>query len=463
MECPNCRADNPDGENFCNNCGAQLAPSVAQVPLALEATAVPAVGSSSGTSGLLTPGMQLEHGRYVIEQVLGQGGMGAALLAKDTRVFDKQVVIKELITESSDPLQRQADLRNFEQEVKTLVDLDHPLVPKVTDSFQEGSYYFMVQNYVAGENLEERVERTHQALPEQEVLTYASQLLDILGYLESHRPPIIHRDIKPANIIIGAKDKRAHLVDFGIARADVARNARRKQTTALGTPGYAPPEQYQGNADIRSDLYALAATMHHLLTNRDPRNESPFAYPPARSLNPKLSPDIERVLKRALALDPDKRYQTAAAMKRMVDAILAQRFNMPRDTSSYLLDTSGSRTAQPTLSAGSGQQTQTWVGQSQTGYAAPPVSQVPPSSPPGIYPAPPILQQQQAGKGWVAQSVLLLLIVVLLAAFIIGLYLFSHHSPGAGGVTPPSSRYLISVTRVNFTLTIAHLFPSPRP
>src|SRR5207253_6383192 len=166
----------------------------------------------------------------------------------------------------------------------------------------------------------------------------ASQILDILDYLEhfeyddengNHRKtPIVHRDIKPANIIISSRNKRAYLVDFGIARADVAKSAKRKQTSALGTPGYAPPEQYQGNADPRSDLYALAATLHHLLTNRDPRNYPPFAYPPVRSLNLKLSPEIERVLNRALMIDITKRYQNAAAMKQDIDDILAQRFEV---------------------------------------------------------------------------------------------------------------------------------------
>jgi serine/threonine protein kinase/ABC-type branched-subunit amino acid transport system substrate-binding protein len=448
MKCPNCHADTPAGETFCSNCGAYLAPTVAHVPIAVGAGATPAAGSSSGTSGLLTPGTRLQNGRYVIEQVLGQGGMGAALLAKDTRIYDKLVVIKELITESIDPAERQEDIRNFEQEVKTLVDLDHPSVPKVTDHFQEGSHYFMVQDYVAGENLEERMGRISQPMPEREVLTYASQVLDILAYLEGHRPPIIHRDIKPANIIIGAKDQRAHLVDFGIARADVARNARRKQTTALGTTGYAPPEQYQGNADTRSDLYALAATMHHLLTNRDPRNEPPFAYPPARSLNPRLSPDIERVLNRALALDPNQRYQTAAAMKRMVDAILVQRFQVPSDTSSYLLGTPGPGAAQPP---------QPWRGQPSSppiyrGGPVQPLGGVLPSPPSGMYPAPPPLRQKQGGRSWIAASILLLLVVILIAAALfVGPSLFPQYPAGTGGTTPtaPPTRNPISVTQVH--------------
>jgi len=450
MQCPNCHADTPAGETFCSNCGAYLAPTPARVPLAVGAGATPAGGSSSGTSGLLTPGTWLQNGRYVIEKVLGQGGMGAALLAKDTRIYDKLVVIKELITESIDPAERQEDIRNFEQEVKTLVDLDHPSVPKVTDHFQEGAHYFMVQDYVAGENLEERMARTQQALPEREVLTYASQILDILAYLEVQRPPIIHRDIKPANIIIGAKDQRAHLVDFGIARADVARNARRKQTTALGTAGYAPPEQYQGNADTRSDLYALAATMHHLLTNRDPRNEPPFAYPAVRSLNPTLSPDIERVLNRALALDPNQRYQTAAAMRRMVDAILVQRFHLPGPP--------GPLAAQPVPAAGSRQPPQPWRGQPILSHPVPPVGAVPPSPPSGRYPAPPALRQQQGGRSWIAAGLLLLLVVILIAAALfVGPSLLPQRPIGTGGATaPPSASPTAPLARNPISVTQVH-------
>src|SRR5258708_11206166 len=184
------------------------------------------------------------------------------------------------------------------------------------------------------------MDRVNQPMKERDVLSYASQILDILDYLAQETPPIVHRDIKPANIIIGNKDKRAHLVDFGIAVENVARNVQRKQTSALGTPGYAPPEQYQGNADPRSDLYALGATLHQLLTNRDPCDFPPFAYPPVRTLNPRLSPEIERMLNRALMNDFSQRYQTAAAMKHDIDEILAQRFGVG-NTSIYTFATSG--------------------------------------------------------------------------------------------------------------------------
>src|SRR5258707_14153358 len=166
-------------------------------------------------------------------------------------------------------------------------------------------------------------------------------MLGCLDVLQQQTPTSFVYAFKSANIIIGSKDWRAALVDFGIARADVARNARRKQTSALGTPGYAPPEQYQDNADARSDLYALGATVHHVLTNRDPRNYPPFTYPPVRTLNRQLSPEVERVVARAVNNDITQRYQSAAAMKRDVDDILLKRFGVSGNISSYTLGTSG--------------------------------------------------------------------------------------------------------------------------
>lgn len=329
MECPYCKAENRDGVRYCGNCGKMIAP----------------VGSNVASARLLTPGSRLQGGRYIIKRVLGQGGMGAAMLATDNRLDSKLVVIKELISDNTDPTKLQDDVRNFKREVATLAHIDHPLVPNVTDHFQEGTRYFMVQEYVEGENLEQLMERVNQPMRERDALVYISQTLDVLDYLAQQTPPIVHRDIKPANSIIGAKDKRAHLVDFGIARADAAR----KQTTALGTPGYAPPEQYQGNADPRSDLYALAATLHYLLTNRDPRNHPPFIYPQVRLLNPQLSAEIERVLTRALNNDVNQRYQSAAAMKQDIDDILQNRFGIS-GSGNYVLGTSGPMSAIPPVS-----------------------------------------------------------------------------------------------------------------
>lgn len=365
MKCPYCATDNPVEENFCTNCGAYLDPTSDALTVVSNTNATATqvanpqsspylsgeVGSTSNgeerkTTSTLLPVWQLQNGRYVVEKVLGQGGMGAAVLARDTRVSNKRVVIKELVSDNTDPAQREADVRNFEREVETLAHLDHPLIPTVTDSFQEGTRYYMVQEYVAGENLEDRLDRLKGPLPEHDALLYASQVLTILDYLARQQPPIVHRDIKPANIIISSKDNLAHLVDFGIARAGEAKNLQRKQTSALGTPGYAPPEQYQGNADTRSDIYALAATVHHLITNRDPSDYTAFDYPSVCSLNSSLSPEIDRILTRALTPDITNRYQNAASMKYEIDQILQDRFAEPSaDTSIYMRGYTGTISA----------------------------------------------------------------------------------------------------------------------
>ncbi len=409
-------------------------------------------GGTRGTSGSLTPGGRLQGGRYVIKKVLGQGGMGAALLASDTRVAGKPVVIKELIVDNTDPTQLQEDVRNFEREVETLAHIDHPLVPGVTDHFQEGSHYFMVQEYVDGENLEDRITRTHQPLPERDALTYASQVLDVLDYLSQQNPPIVHRDIKPANIIIGAKDKRAHLVDFGIARADNAKNVRRKQTSALGTPGYAPPEQYQGNADPRSDLYALGATLHHLLTNRDPRDYPPFAYPPVRTLNRQLSPETERVLNRASTIDINQRYQSAAAMRQDIDETLQNRFGISAHTGSYTLGTSGPIVTPGTTGAS------TTVRQPARPIQARPVQQPPPvqrpltpppmprpvSRPPGPYPVnmrPPQVQMppRQQAPSHVGRNFILFVLAIFLISAVAYFALLHNPVSNPGSLPPPGA------------------------
>src|SRR2546430_11521845 len=457
MECPYCKYENRDGVRYCSNCGKPM-PST-------TATSTSNSTTIGGTSRALNVGTSLQGGRYAIKEILGQGGMGAALLATDKRLDNKQVVIKELISDNTDPEKFKEDEHNFKQEVVTLAHLDHPLIPNVTDNFEEGSRYFMVQEYVEGENLEDRLDRTGQPMKERETLNYASQVLDVLEYLAQQTPPIVHRDIKPANIIIGEKDKRAHLVDFGIARADVARNAQRKQTSALGTPGYAPPEQYQGNADPRSDLYALAATLHHLLTNRDPRNHPPFTYPPVRTLNPQLSPEIEKVLTRAVINDINQRYQSAAAMKKDIDDILFKRFGVSGSISSYTLGTSGPMSTVGGASAANAPTAPYQPAGNQphtpppaVPYQAPQRQQPVPPPPPRLgvqgsrqnppsYPPPASVAskqpQQQRGNSYIWRSLLLL---ILVAAIIGGLFFaipyFRAHPLGQSnnpGTTPGSS------------------------
>ena len=440
-KCQYCGTENRDEESFCEHCGAFLD----------SATAPTTQGESDNANNAhsLAPGSQLQHGRYIIKKILGQGGMGSLALASDTRLAGKLVVIKELISEQADPTE---DERNFKREVQTLAHLDHPLIPSVTDHFQEGLRYFMVQEYVEGENLEARMERIKRPMEEQDALRYAAEVLDILDYLEQQTPPIVHRDIKPANIIIGAKDQRAHLVDFGIARAYAPSNARRKQTTALGTPGYAPPEQYQGNAEPRSDLYALAATLHHLLTNRDPTDYPPFQFPPVRTLNPRLSPDIEAVLTRALQLDSNQRYQTALEMKRDIDDIVFRYFDMsgsssPGSISGYTPGSIGRIPVSGPLSANRSGQMQ------QQQFYEPPLSQpvnrspITPYQPADMYDRyrqqPPMTQPPSSNVRFVFLLFVLFIFVLGLLAFFVFSYLHGL------GVAPVGTLSLVLATLVN--------------
>ncbi len=424
MECPYCKYENRDGVRYCSNCGRALSPA---------ATANTSANTSiGGPSRSLAVGTSLQEGRYVVTKTLGEGGMGTALLATDKRTDNKLVVIKELVSDNSDPAKYQEDVRNFKREVATLAHLDHPLISYVTDSFEENSRYFMVQKYIEGENLEERMDRTNQPMQERDVLGVASEMLDILDYLAQQTPPIVHRDIKPANIIIGTRDKRAHLVDFGIARAEEAKNIKRKQTSALGTPGYAPPEQYQGNADPRSDLYALGATMHHLLTNRDPRNYAPFSYPPVRTLNPRVSSETERLVAKAVDNDISQRYQSAQAMRSDVDTILQRRFGVTGNTSSYTLGTSGSMAAVGAASTIPYANPNMYASQ-PTQVRQPPYTPAPP--PPSyqqgnIYAPPPKRRGSNVGRN------LLLFVIFVILLGLLAFLIFGRLSiPGTGSNT----------------------------
>ncbi|HLH63351.1 MAG TPA: protein kinase [Ktedonobacteraceae bacterium] len=430
--CTFCGTKNRDDESFCTHCGASLdsSPVTGNVDTSLPA-------STANTTQFLIPGAQLQEGRYVIQKILGQGGMGTLALAIDTRLVDKPVVIKELIAEHADPTE---DVRNFQREVQTLAHLDHPLIPAVTDHFQEGSHYFMVQEYVEGENLDERMERIRRPMDEQEALKYAAEVLDILDYLEQQKPPIVHRDIKPANIIIGARDQKAHLVDFGIARLYAPSKAQRKQTTALGTPGYAPPEQYQGNAEPRSDLYALAATLYYLLTNRDPTEHPLFQFPPARTINPRLSPEVETLLERALTLDINQRYQTALEMKRDIDAIL-----YPAPESPGLQSTGIGITYSPRLSGPLGRIPISGAlggyssGQVQQFYQPPASQPVTRRSPFAPYQAPNAPGRQQPspspGKQPLTSNVAFVFFLFVLFIFLLGIvgYFLLGYAHGLGG------------------------------
>jgi serine/threonine protein kinase len=172
--------------------------------------------------------------------------------------------------------------------------------------------YFVVE-YVPGEDLEAIVEEQDGFLPEQDVIEWAIQVCDALAYMHSQRPePLIFRDIKPANVMVDPRGRIYLLAMFGMEPYHAGR-----EQAASGTEGYAPPEQYFGYTDVRSDVYAVGATLHHLLTRRDPRKEKPFSFhdAPPRSLNPSISEELETVILKAVEHNPEDRHQNAEELK----------------------------------------------------------------------------------------------------------------------------------------------------
>jgi serine/threonine-protein kinase len=272
---------------------------------------------------MLAPGTTLQN-RYTIITTLGQGGMGAVYLAEDRRLPGRHCAIKENLPDpnASPPALAQAR-QQFLAEASILARLDHPNLPKVSDYFTEAGREYLVMDYVEGEDLESALQRTGKPLPEKPVLIWTEQVLDALEYLHSQRPqPVIHRDIKPANLRLMPQGK-VKLVDFGLVKLLDPNDPQTKTALkGLGTPEYAPLEQYAGagHTDARSDLYSLGATLYHLLTNVAPpdvhqRMLNPGVLAPPRQLNRQLSESTEQAVLRAMEIHPDQRYHTAREMR----------------------------------------------------------------------------------------------------------------------------------------------------
>jgi outer membrane protein assembly factor BamB/tRNA A-37 threonylcarbamoyl transferase component Bud32 len=246
--------------------------------------------------------------------------MGSVYRARDMHFPNivKLVAVKEMINAAPDPIVRQSIVQNFEREANILATLSHPAIPKIFDYFTHEERSYLVLEYVHGKDLEAILGEASGFFAEDQVIAWAIEILDLLQFLHTHKPePIIFRDMKPSNVMIN-QSNHVVMVDFGIAK--VFREGQRG--TMVGTEGYSPPEQYRGEATTQADLYALGATMHHLLTRRDPRLETPFTFSerPIRQINNAVSLDLEAVINTALMYNPNDRFASAQAMK---DALLS--------------------------------------------------------------------------------------------------------------------------------------------
>ncbi|MGH7907634.1 MAG: serine/threonine-protein kinase, partial [Candidatus Binataceae bacterium] len=257
--------------------------------------------SNIAPSGPLEPGTVLQN-RYAVERLLGGGGMGMVYLARDQRLANRACAIKEMVDHFIDPQQRIEANEYFAREADTLAQLKHAAIPAITDRFDHRNRHYLVMEYVEGRNLEEELAANGGPLAEGLVVDIGRQLCDVLAYLHGLTPPIIYRDMKPSNVMLTPRG-RVVLIDFGIAR--LFRAARKG--TMIGTLGFAPPEQYQGAVDPRSDIYSLGATLHYVLTGRDPEKFPPFSFPPVRDLRRAVSGNLAGAIDHALAYETDNR------------------------------------------------------------------------------------------------------------------------------------------------------------
>jgi serine/threonine protein kinase len=286
---------------------------------------------------MIAPNTLLQN-RYLVVKQIGQGGMGAVYIATDQR-FGSTVALKE--TFFNDPAMRKA----FEREARLLNHLRHPALPRVSDHFAEEEGQFLVMEYIAGDDLAEKLKERGGAFPFNEVLNWADQLLDALDYLHTQEPIVIHRDIKPQNLKLTPRNHIV-LLDFGLAKGTPA--VQVSKMTATGSVfgysrNYAPLEQIQGaGTDPRSDLYSLGATLYHLITGVTPPdaltratavlNGQPDPLLPASEVHAQVTSAVAQVIHNAMAQNAGQRPQTASAMREALREAARQGHSIARET-----------------------------------------------------------------------------------------------------------------------------------
>jgi tetratricopeptide (TPR) repeat protein len=273
--------------------------------------------------------------------------MGAVYKAADTRFNNRPVAIKEMSTSGLPAARLQEAEEAFGREAHLLADLLHPNLPRIYDHFTENDRSYLVMDFIEGQTLEEYLAKVGgKPLPIDQVMKWAEQLCDVLNYLHSHQPPIVFRDLKPANVMI-SDNGHIYLIDFGIAR--IFKPGKQHDTVALGSPGYAAPEQYgKAQSTPRSDIYSLGALLHCLLTGVDP-SEQPFFFRPASQLNPAVNPSLEFLLKQMLEMDSERRPSSARAVWEALEQAVAGKSISMSLTMTGLANTSTYATSDPVL------------------------------------------------------------------------------------------------------------------
>lgn len=300
MNCLKCGHENSANARYCATCGQVL----------------PAVERAS-----LSQGQTMDNGQYRIVRQVGKGGMGAVYIAQNTQAFDRLCIIKEMIP-YYEPGQEDKARERFVQEARILAALKHPNIPDMYGFFSEKGHNYIVMEYIEGKSLDKMLEEAKEPLKPEDAIRYGVEVCRVLEYLAQITPePVVHCDIKPGNIIIDQNSHQAVLVDFGTAKSRY-RNLNpaqpdAKRVSVYGTVGYAPPELYRGEADPKTDVFSLAATLYHLISGDDPRDH-PFQWPGMQGIPAPLA----KIIQQALATEIDQRL-TAEQFRQQLEAYRA--------------------------------------------------------------------------------------------------------------------------------------------
>ena len=292
--CPVCGAANPAQADECFTCGQAF-------------RMTPAANSP-----------KILRQRYLILQQIGQGGFGAVYKVSDSQLGDRLLAIKEMSQNGSNGQNIQEELAQFKREAMLLAGLMHPNLPRIYDSFTEDGRWYLVMDFIDGQTLEDYLEQaTEGKLPLAEVLEIGIQLCSVLDYLHTRQPAIIFRDLKPTNIMRTTRGQ-LYLIDFGIARH--FKPGQAKDTIALGSPGYAAPEQYgKAQTTPAADIYSMGALLHQMLTGVDP-SITPFCFDPLH-LHDIQAAELESLLIQMIEINVSKRPASAAAVKEQLQQV----------------------------------------------------------------------------------------------------------------------------------------------
>jgi len=257
----------------------------------------------------LKPGYKFKHAPYKIIEKVGHGGQCIVYRGKLGR---EEYAVKQLILSPEYDSFKEQYITMFKREYELLSVLAHPLLPKAYNCFREDGQYFIVVEFISGKNLLQIMEERKKPLPEDTAVELACLISELLVYLTSRQKPVILRDIKPANIII-TEEGHVKFIDLTIARNY---SPEKKDTMKLGSPGYAPPEQYRGESSVKSDVYSLGVTIHELLTLQDP-SLNIHSLPPVKSLNGSVSDELCNIIQMATELKPEKRLSPEELSKQL--------------------------------------------------------------------------------------------------------------------------------------------------